>query len=197
MDKHKTVADYIEAHPPGKQALLLLRSILQETELDETIKWGAPCYTLNGKNVVGMAAFKSYVGLWFHQGVFLKDPKKVLINANENNTRGLRQWRFTTIKEIDPKLVMQYVKEAIANEKSGNRIKPVKAKKIKVPDELKKAMDNDVKLCSKFEQLTPGRQREYSEYIGEAKQEKTRLNRLEKCVPLIIEGKGLNDKYKK
>ena len=94
MKKDTTVLDYIEKHQTYMKELVLLRDILNNTDLEETIKWGAPCYTINGKNIVGMAAFKSYIGLWFHQGVFLKDLKKVLINAQEGTTKALRQWRF-------------------------------------------------------------------------------------------------------
>ena len=195
MDRTKTVQDYITARPERQQELILLRDLLLETELEETIKWGAPFYTIGGKNVVGLAAFKSYVGLWFHNGVFLKDPKGVLINANEENTRGLRQWRFTSIEEIQPKLIKQYVAEAIENQKKGKAIKP-KPKDFPMPAELKDALEQQKKLEEKFSLLTPFKQKEYKEYIGGAKQEKTRLSRLEKCIPLILEGKGLNDRYR-
>ncbi len=92
--RHKTVDDYIEAAEPWQDELIRLRKILRSTDLEETVKWGAPCYTHDGKNVVGMASFKSYVGLWFHQGALLGDKKKVLINAQEGKTKALRQWRF-------------------------------------------------------------------------------------------------------
>lgn len=197
MKKSKTVQDYIESHPERRDELVLLRDILNETELEETVKWGAPCYTTNGKNVIGVGAFKSYVGLWFHQGVFLKDPKKVLVNANEENTRALRQWRFDSVEEIDVELVRKYVEEAIKNQKSGKEIKPVKAKKVDIPDELSGALKSDKDLKAKYEALTPGKQREYAEHIGSAKQEKTRISRLENAIPLIMKGVGLHDKYKK
>lgn len=196
MKKFKTVADFIENHPNRKEELMLLRDILSETELEETVKWGAPCYTLEGKNVVGLGAFKSYVGIWFYQGVFLKDPKKVLINAQEGTTKALRQWRFESIEDIDAKLVKEYVEEAIKNQKAGKEIKPVKAKKVAMPDELTKALQSDQSLKTAFNTLTPGKQREYAEHIGTAKQEKTRISRLEKAIPMILAGQGLNDKYK-
>lgn len=196
MERHRTVADYIEAHPNRREELILLRDIMLETELEETVKWGGPCYTINGKNVIGLGAFKSYVGIWFYQGVFLKDPQKVLINAQEGTTKALRQWRFQNINEINPKLVKEYVLEAIENQKAGKEMKP-QPKIVAVPDELKAALASDSALKSSFDSLTPGKQKEYSEHIGSAKQEKTRISRLEKAIPLILEGKGLHDKYKK
>ena len=175
---------------------MLLRDILLETELEETVKWGAPCYTLKGKNVVGLTSFKAYTGLWFHQGVFLKDQQKKLINAQEGTTKALRQWRFTSIEDIDVELVKQYVQEAIQNQREGKEIKPVRAKKIDIPEELKSELSQNNVLNEAFRSLTPGKQREYCEHIGSAKQEKTRLNRLEKAIPMILDGVGLNDKYK-
>ena len=197
MKRFNTVQDYIDAHTYRQTELIILRDLLADSELEEEVKWGVPCYTLNGKNVVGIGAFKSYVGLWFYQGVFLKDPKKVLINAQEGTTKALRQWRFQQASDIDPKLVKAYIEEAIQNQKDGKEMKAVKAKKVDIPAELKSALNSDNKLKDKFEQLTPGKQREYSEHIGSAKQEKTRTSRLEKAIPLILEGKGLHDKYKK
>lgn len=196
MELHKSVQDYLEHHQNWKKELVLLRDLLKETELEECVKWGAPCYTINGKNVVGMAAFKEYCGLWFHQGVFLKDDDKVLINAQEGTTKALRQWRFKNFEDIDVAKVRAYVAEAIANQKAGKEIKAVKSKKVEMPIELSDQLQSDSSLESSFNQLTPGKQREYSEHIGSAKQEKTRLSRLEKCIPMILSGVGLNDKYK-
>jgi len=178
------------------EELEILYGIARNTELEETIKWGAPCFTINGKNVLGLGGFKSYVGLWFHQGVFLKDPLKVLVNANEEKTKALRQWRFQSKKEINPKHIKAYILEAIENAKSGKEIKPEKKKTGELPDELKSAFAKNKKLQTSFATLTPFKQREYIEYISEAKQEKTRIARVEKSTPLIAEGRGLNDKYR-
>jgi uncharacterized protein YdeI (YjbR/CyaY-like superfamily) len=178
------------------EELELLYSIVRSTELEETIKWGGPCFTINGKNVLGIGGFKSYVGIWFHQGVFLKDPQKVLVNASEEKTKALRQWRFQSINEIKPKLVKAYVLEAIENAKAGKELKPEKKKTGDLPEELKSALKKEKKLQSNFSQLTPFKQREYIDYILDAKQEKTRIARVEKSIPLILEGKGLNDKYR-
>ena len=195
MLRHKTVEDYIENSSKWRQELIVLRDIILETELVETVKWGTPHYTINGKNVVGIAAFKEHFALWFHQGVFLKDTQKKLINAQEGTTKGLRQWRFSKMEEIEADLLKEYLLEAIQNQKDGKMIK-VEPKKVEIPAELRDALAKMPELKVKFEALTPGKQKEYSEHIGSAKQEKTRLSRLDKSIPLILEGKGLNDKYR-
>lgn len=194
MKLAKSVVDYLNSSP-WKEELEELRSILLETELKEELKWGTPHYTLGGKIVVGMAGFKSYYGLWFHQGVFLKDQSKVLVNAQEGTTKGLRQWRFQSGDRVDTDQVKEYVLEAIVNQRAGKEIK-VEPKKVSIPDELKEALACNAKLSEAYDSLTPGRRKEYAEYIGSAKQEKTRLSRLEKSVPMILQGVGLNDKYK-
>jgi uncharacterized protein YdeI (YjbR/CyaY-like superfamily) len=179
------------------EALHLLKSILAKTELEETIKWGAPAYVLGKKNVLGIGGFKNYVALWFWNGVFLKDPKKVLINANEARTHGLRQWRFSSKEEIEKNeaAILQYVNEAIANEKAGLSIRPEKKQTV-ISDFFQRQLDADAALQKAFSQLTPGRQREFVEHIDEAKQEKTKLSRMEKIKPMILNATGLNDKYR-
>ncbi|NJO87983.1 MAG: DUF1801 domain-containing protein, partial [Chloroflexia bacterium] len=98
MKYSKSIEEYIENNPQWGKELTQLISIVRETGLEETIKWGAPTYTFNGKNIVGLGAFKSYVGLWFHQGALLADPEKKLINAQEGTTKALRQWRFNSME---------------------------------------------------------------------------------------------------
>lgn len=172
-----------------------LKAIISKTPLVETIKWGAPVYTFNNKNVLGVMGFKNFFTLWFYKGVFLKDEAGVLINANEENTKSLRQWRFTAKNEINEKLILQYINEAIEVEKSGKEIKPAK-KVIPVPDALQAALDAHADFADAFAKLTQGKQNDYNEHIASAKQEKTLQARLEKIKPMILEGKGLNDKYK-
>lgn len=196
MDKNKSVDEFIATKPNWKDELEILRSILCSTELVETVKWGMPTYTINEKNVVGLGAFKSYVGIWFHQGVFLNDAHKVLINAQEGKTKGLRQWRFHSMNEINKDLVLEYVKEAIQNQKNAKEIKPKKSKVLKIPAELDNALSSNDKLKECFKQLTSGKQKEFIEYISTAKRETTRLSRLEKIIPMIINGEGLHDKYR-
>ena len=193
--KSNNVIDIIAKMKPWVEELMLLREIILSTGLKEEIKWGGPIYTWEGKNIAAIGGFKNYATIWFHQGVFLSDPGKVLVNANEGNTRRLRQWRFASIKEIKPALVKKYVLEAIKNAKEGKEIKPEKKAAIPMPDVFAKALNIDKKLKAAFESLTPGKQREYLEYITEAKQEETRMRRVEKSVPIIMAGKGLNEKY--
>jgi len=192
-DKTKVDA-YIKKHDQWKNQFNALRKILLESELTETVKWGGPSYTLDGRIVMGMVGFKNHSALWFQQGVFLKDKGKKLLNAQEGTTRGMRQWRFALGEKIDSKLVKAYVEEAIANEKLGKRIKPEK-KQLVIPAELGEALKKNRKLKKGFESLTPGKQREFAEHIGSAKQEKTRHARLEKDTPFIEAGVGLYEKY--
>lgn len=174
-----------------------LKDIIAKTELVETVKWGAPVYTLNGKNVIGIGGFKNYFTIWFYNGVFLTDPKKVLVNANEGVTKALRQWRFSSMDAMDEKLILAYVSEAIANERAGKTIAPeAKSKSFTVPDLLQQALKQKG-LTEAFAQFTPGKQYEIVSHIDDAKQEKTKLSRIEKILPMIAGGVGLNDKYRK
>lgn len=172
-----------------------LHAIIRKTSLVETTKWGGSVYTHKNKNVVGIGGFKSYFGIWFYNGVFLKDEKKLLINANEENTKSLRQMRFTSVNEIDEKLILYYINEAIEIEEKGLYI-PKEKKETIIPELLQNEMDKNQELLSKFNAFSPYKQREFIEHLTSAKQEKTQLARLEKIIPLIVEGKGLNDKYR-
>lgn len=197
MKRFNTAEEFIEAQGHWQSGLIKLREVLLQTELEETIKWGFPVYTINNKNVAGLGAFKGYFGLWFFQGVFLTDPAQVLMNAQDGKTKGMRQWRFSSAEEIDPKMVLNYVEEAIQNQKEGKEIQIAKAvKKVILPPELKQLLAENKPLQEAFGAITPGRQREYAEYIETAKRAATKTDRLEKIKPLILAGVGLNDKYK-
>ena len=200
MKKIYSVEEYIETNPHYASELTTLRNIINLTELEETVKWSMPTYCLNGKNVLGIGAFKNHFCLWFHNGVFLKDQYNLLINAQENKTKALRQMRFTTKDDINEGAVLAYVKEAIENQRLGKEIKPVRhtnsKKSVVIPNELKGALNSNVKLKSAFKALTPSCQREYCEYIAEAKREDTKQRRLAKITPMILARSGLNDKYK-
>lgn len=172
-----------------------LHAIIRKTPLVETTKWGGPVYTYNNKNVLGIGGFKSYFGIWFYNGVFLKDEKKLLINANEESTKSLRQMRFNSVNEIDEKLILAYIKEAIEIEEKGLAI-PKEKKETIIPEILQNELDKNSELLAKFNTFSPYKQREFIEHITSAKQEKTQINRLEKIIPMILEGKGLNDKYR-
>lgn len=196
MKRFETVDAYIDEAEFWQDELRKLRKILNSTELQETVKWGAPCYTFDGKNLVGIGAFKSYVGLWFYQGALLADPEKVLINAQEGKTKAMRQWRFPTKKEIKSQLIKAYVLEAISLQKRGLEVKPARSKKLEIPPQLRTALAKNKRVNAGFEALTMGKQREYAEYIADAKREETKASRIAKIIPMIKEGKGLNDKYR-
>ncbi len=197
MRQASSPEDYIDQHPAWQEELQLLRTILLETDLEETIKWGAPVYTIGGKNVVGLGAFKSYVGLWFYQGYFLGDEAQVLMNAQEGKTKAMRQWRFQGKSEMNIDLIRAYILEAIDNQIAGLEVKPNRQKKeVVLPDELKAALGTVGGLSEAFDRFTPGKQREFAEYISEAKREATRQRRLQKVLPMIMEGRGLNDQYR-
>jgi len=197
MNKINTVDEYFHyADDNWKPILLRLREIINETGLEETFKWKGPVYTHNGKNVVGLGAFKSFVSIWFFQGVFLRDEHNKLVNAQEGVTKGLRQWRFDSENKIDEKLVKSYIEEAIANQEKGLAITPSLKKKMEMPDELNHALNRNPEAKSAYSKLSPAKQREYKEYIAEAKREETKQNRIEKIMPMICAGYGLNDKYK-
>ncbi|MES2863024.1 MAG: YdeI/OmpD-associated family protein [Bacteroidota bacterium] len=174
----------------------ILASIINKLPLEKTIKWGAEVFTYNGKNVVSYGGFKNYFMLWFYNGVFLEDKYNVLVNAQEGKTKSLRQWRFTSIAEIDEKKITEYIYEAIEIEKKGLKISPEKFVAVPVSEILELEFKNNKSLKTAFDKLTPGKQKEYIVYISEAKQEATKLKRIEKIKPLILQGVGLNDKYK-
>lgn len=194
--KPANVSDLISEMKPWVEEVTLLRELALSCGLEEGIKWGIPVYMYEGKNVLGLGAFKSYVGIWFYQGVFLKDPNKVLINAQEGKTKALRQWRFTSADEIKPALIRKYMKEAMQLAEAGKELKPERKTKLAIPTEFAAAFKADKKLKACFNELTPGKQREYLEHVGEAKTEATRLRRVAKSIPIILSGKGLHDRYK-
>ncbi len=196
MKRAKSVDDYIDNAEFWNDELVRLRDILRQTELTEEVKWGAPCYTYEGKNVVGIGAFKSYVGLWFYQGALLADESNVLINAQEGKTKALRQWRMQSSSDLKPAPIKRYVKEAIQLVKDSKSIGPAKKKSVTVPAELLKELESNKVAARRFSELTPGKQREYAEYISAAKREATKLSRIRKIIPMIKSGVGLSDKYK-
>ena len=157
MKRYTSLEAYLEGHPEWRNELEKLRSLLLTTELTETVKWGAPCYTINNKNVIGLGAFKSYVGIWFFQGVFLQDPKKVLFNAQEGKTKALRQWRFASVEEMNEELILEYIAEAIQNQKDGKEIKPTQKKTLSLPKELATCLAENENIRTAFEKFTPGK----------------------------------------
>jgi uncharacterized protein YdeI (YjbR/CyaY-like superfamily) len=171
-----------------------LREIIADCGLDEELKWGVPCYTLKKKNVVLMHGFKEYCALLFFKGALLNDPEGILIRQT-GNVQSSRQIRFTNSKEISVKasILKAYVFEAIEVEKAGLKVGFKKTSECPVSEEFKKKLDEDPGLKKAFEALTPGRQRAYLLYFASPKQSKTRESRIEKSIPGILIGKGLND----
>jgi len=196
VKRFKTVDGYISNAGEWQAELSQLREILQATPLVEDVKWGAPCYTYNGKNIVSLAAFKGWFCLWFHQGALLKDSSKLLVNAQEGKTKALRQWRMTSAKDIRPVIIKRYVKEAMSHVDAGLEIKAERGSAIDVPDELGKAMRRFKGATAGFRGLTPGKQREYAKYIASAKRDDTKQKRIDKILPMIAASVGLNDKYR-
>ena len=197
MKRFSSVDEYIDNADVWKDGILELRRVLLASGLEETVKWGAPCYTHGGENVVGLGAFRSYFGLWFYQGALLPDPEKVLINAQKGKTKALRQWRFTN-EDIDTEAVASYVKAAIGVQESGQKIAPQRGRPVQIPSELGDAFEADPESRKAFDQLTPGKKREYADHVAEAKRADTRMRRVEKILPMIRArvGRGQANKVK-
>jgi uncharacterized protein YdeI (YjbR/CyaY-like superfamily) len=171
-----------------------LRKIVLDCGLNEELKWGQPCYTFEQKNIVLIHGFKEYCACLFFKGALLKDDAHILIQQTEN-VQSARQVRFTNVKEIMKlqKTLKAYIYEAIEVEKAGLKVKLKKTPDFPVPDEFQNKLDKNKDLETAFNALTPGRQKGYLFYFSQAKQSQTREARIEKCIPQILDGKGLND----
>ena len=197
MKKYRDVDEFIAGQEYWQEELILLREIVIAMPMQETIKWNFPVYTVKGKNVVGLGAFKSYFGIWFYQGALLTDAGKKLINAQEGKTQAMRQWRFQSSSDIEAPLIKTYLAEAIDNQLAGRVVKtsPPGKKPLSLPPLLKEALENTEGALHAFGALTLSRKRDYAEYIDTAKRDATKMKRLEKIIPMILQGKGLNDQY--
>ena len=197
MKGARNAEEFILENPGWQRELITLREIFLSTGLEETIKWGIPVYTIGADNVAGMAAFKSYVGIWFYQGALLKDETGKLIVAQEGVTKALRQWRFDSYEEIENgrDMIIAFVKESVDNFAKGKIIKPSRGSELVLPEDLNARLDADPSLKMAFENLSLSRRRDFAEHIATAKREETRNARLEKIIPMILRGEGLNDKY--
>ena len=171
-----------------------LRMIILDCGLIEELKWGCPCYTFENTNIVLIHGFKEYCALLFFKGALLNDPNDILIQQTKN-VQSARQIRFTNIKEIVKmeKILKAYVYEAIEVERAGLKVKLKKTSDYKIPEEFQKKLDKNKALKTAFEKLTPGRQRAYIFYFSQAKQAKTREERVEKYIKQILNGKGLDE----
>lgn len=171
-----------------------LRRIALGCGLTEVTKWGKPCFTYEGNNVVILQGFKESCSLMFFKGTLLKDTKQLLDTPGEN-TQAARRFLFRSpdeVKRLAP-MVKAYIREAIEVEKAGLKVSMKTTSEYQVPEEFQRRLDDDAALQSAFDELTPGRQRAYLLHFSQAKQSSTRASRVEKCVPRILAGKGLND----
>lgn len=175
----------------------VMNKLIRTFDLKKDFKWGMDIYTYQGKNVVAWCGFKDFFSVWFYNGVFLTDPLNVLISGTKGKTKALRQWRFKKNKPLDIENISLYIKEAMQTVADGLELKIDKNAPIEMDDFFVNQLNTNKQLKIAFEALTKGRQRDYADYISEAKQEKTKISRLEKIIPMILHGKGLNDKYKK
>ncbi|HXX68344.1 MAG TPA: DUF1801 domain-containing protein [Polyangiaceae bacterium] len=171
-----------------------LREILLDCGLTEELKWGQPCYALDGKNVALIHGFKDYCAILFHKGALLKDPTGVLVQQTKN-VQAARQIRFTGVQEVIKldKTLKAYVREAIAIEHAGLKVQFKKTEDLELPEELESRLAANAKLKAAFAALTPGRQRAYIFHFSQPKLSKTRVARLEKHIPRILDGLGLDD----
>jgi uncharacterized protein YdeI (YjbR/CyaY-like superfamily) len=171
-----------------------LRKIVLDCGLTEELKWGCPCYTFEGRNIVLIHVFKEYCALLFFKGALLNDPYAILVQQTEN-VQAARQLRFSNLKEIVKiaSKIKSYIYEAIEVEKAGLKVPLKKTRDFTIPEEFQKKLDEMPSLKTAFEALTPGRQRAYIFYFSQPKQSKTREARIEKYIDKIFEGKGLDD----
>ena len=185
---------FFEKDTKWQKEYVQLRKIALDCGLQEELKWGCPCYTFEKKNVVLIHGFKEYCAYLFFKGALLNDPEGILIQQTEN-VQSARQIRFTNAKEITKlsRVLKSYIYEAIEVERAGLQVKLKKTSEYKVPEEFQKRLNKSAALKKSFEALTPGRQRAYIFYFSQAKQSKTREQRVEKYVKQILSGKGLED----
>ena len=192
MNKRVDVALSKDTRWPKEMAEL--RKIALASGLTEELKWGQPCYTLNGKNVFLIHGFKEYFAILFMKGVLMKDPKKLLFQQtlNVQGPRQIRMANLAELKKLKP-VIASYIAEAIKLEESGAQVPLKKASEHEIPEEILKAMKKISGLTPAFKKLTPGRQRGYLLFFTGAKQEATRIARIEKSAARILAGKGLTD----
>lgn len=171
-----------------------LRSIILQCGLMEELKWGCPCYTFQNSNVVLIHVFKEYCALLFFKGALMQDPDGILIQQTEN-VQAARQIRFVNVQEIlsQKTILKAYIRNAIEVEKAGLKVTLKKTSEYAVPQEFQNRLNKDKNIKKAFEALTPGRQRAYLFYFSSAKQTKTREARIEKYIPQILDGKGIDD----
>ena len=192
--KNPKVDAFINRETKWKDEFIKLREIILDCDLTEELKWGKPCYTDNGKNIVIIHGFKEYCAILFPKGVLMEDPNRILIIQTEH-VQSARQIRFTNLQEVEEieSVLKAYIKNAIEVERSGVKIELKQTSDYEMPEEFRFYLEEMPDLKTAFEALTPGRQRGYLFYFSQAKQTKTRTARVEKYIQKIFDGKGLND----
>lgn len=177
-----------------RKELEQLRMILLDCGLTEELKWGCPCYSFEKSNIILIHVFKEYCAVLFFKGALLNDANGILIQQTKN-VQGARQVRFTNVQEITEKtsILKSYIFEAIEVERAGLKVELKKTTEFNMPEEFQNTLKDSPALNRAFNLLTPGRQRAYLLYFSAAKQSKTRASRIEKSIPQILKGKGLND----
>ena len=193
MDDFADVDAYLDASDQWPAEIRAIRPLLLDCGLDEEIKWGKPCYCLDGANIVLLQEFSDHLALMFFKGVLLEDPEEVL-QAQGPNTHGPKRMEFTSTDDVEALVdtITAYVNEAIGHERAGTELpeRPDEA----LADELVERLASDDRLAEAFENLTPGRQREYNLHVSDAKQSSTRERRIDKVIPRILDGRGLRDR---
>ncbi len=184
---------YLKKGKKWQKEMEQLQAILLDCQLTEELKWGWPCYTYHNKNIVLIHGFKEYCALLFMKGALLKDTQGILVQQTEH-VQAARQIRFRNVQEIAKleSVVKAYILEAIEVEKAGLKVNFKTTAEISIPEEFQKKLNENPTLKTAFESLTPGRQRAYKLYFSAPKQSKTRELRIEKYIPLILMGKGLD-----
>jgi uncharacterized protein YdeI (YjbR/CyaY-like superfamily) len=185
---------FLRAEKKWRAEFTKLREIILSCDLTEDLKWGQPCYSRDGQNIILMHGFKEYCAVLFHKGALLKDPKGILIQQTKN-VQAARQIRFTSLPDVlkVEKTLKAYIREAIAAEKAGLKVPFKRTKDFEMAEEFARKLDESRQLRDAFEALTPGRQRGYLLYFSQAKQATTREARVDKCIPRIRDGLGLDD----
>jgi uncharacterized protein YdeI (YjbR/CyaY-like superfamily) len=188
------VESFLSRTTEWKPEIEALRKIILDCDLTEDFKWGWPCYSIDKKNVVLIHGFKDYCALLLFKGALMKDPEKILIQQTEN-VQAARQIRFSGLDEIKrmDNILKAYIHQAVDVEKAGLKVDFKKTTEFSTPEEFQAKLDSMPKLKTAFQALTPGRQRGYLLHFSSAKQAKTREARIEKCMPSILAGKGLDD----
>jgi uncharacterized protein YdeI (YjbR/CyaY-like superfamily) len=194
IGQNQRVDFYFNKEDRWQEEITGLRSVVLDCGLNEVLKWGCPCYTLNNRNIVLIHVFKEYCALLFFKGALLQDAKKMLIRQTPN-VQAARQLRFTNMREVKSfaSLIKAYVYEAMELEKSGAKVELKKTSDFPVAPEFEVSLRKNIALKKAFAALTPGRQRAYLHYFSTAKQSVTRAQRVDKCIPKIMKGQGLDD----